>query len=267
MLDHIIIGQYVPGHSKVHRLDPRAKLICLMLFMVFLFVSRHPLSIGVALLIAVLAFGLANVPLTFYLRGMRFIAIIIIFTFLLHLFMTKEGPVLFTTPIVTIYLGGVLEGVLVGVRLLLLVIMASLLTLTTTPVDLTDGMESLMLPLKKVGMPTHELAFMISIALRFIPTLLEEAMKIIKAQMARGANFTQGSIWKRVKAFVPVLVPLFVQSLNRAEDLAIAMESRGYEGGEGRTKFRILYWKRMDTIALVILTLYSMTAIFTRFLM
>ena len=264
MLDNIIIGQYVPGNSFIHRMDPRAKLLCVMMFMIFLFVSRDPVFFTVAISLALITLVMAKIPLRFYLKGMRIIVIIISFTFILHLFMTQEGPVLFETPIVTIYLGGVIQGGFVAIRLLVLVVMASLITLTTTPMGLTDGMETLMKPLSKMGVPTHELALMMSIALRFIPTLLEETTKIIKAQMARGANFTQGSIWKRIKAFIPILVPLFVQSFKRAEDLATAMEARGYEGGHGRTKFRLLHWKSNDTMAIIIFSLYSILAIITR---
>ncbi|MFA9556511.1 energy-coupling factor transporter transmembrane protein EcfT [Evansella sp. AB-rgal1] len=263
MLDNIIIGQYVPGNSYVHRMDPRAKMICLLLFMFFLFLSRHPIVLFASITIAVLSFLFAKVPLRFYLKGMRFIAILILFTFILHLFMTREGPVLLDTPIITIYVGGVIEGSIVAIRLLTLITMATLLTLTTTPVTLTDGLEQLLKPFQKLGFPTHELAFMMSIALRFIPTLLQETVKIIKAQMARGANFTKGSLWKRVRAFVPILVPLFVQSFKRAEELAIAMEARGYAGGEGRTKFRLLRWTKIDTIAVIIFSIYSIVTIVT----
>lgn len=266
MLENVIIGQYIPKRSIVHEMDPRAKLICLFVFMVFLFVSKHPVAMIISIFIFFLTFFSAKIPIRFYLKGIRFIAILIAFTFILHIFMTKEGPVLLETPVTNIHVGGVVQGAIIGLRLLLLIMMASLLTLTTTPVDLTDGMEYLLKPLKKIGVPTHELAFMISIALRFIPTLLDETAKIVKAQMARGANFTEGSIWKRVKAFVPILVPLFVQAFKRADDLAIAMEARGYAGGEGRTKFRLLSWKKTDTIALIIFVIYAILILVTTFL-
>ncbi|MDQ0256036.1 energy-coupling factor transport system permease protein [Evansella vedderi] len=264
MLDHVIIGQYVPGKSFVHRMDPRAKLICLMLFVVFLFISRHPFVLIGGLILTTTAFYYAKIPLRFYIKGMRFIVIIILFTFILHLFLTREGPAIFSTPIFTIYLGGVTQGGFMATRLLVLFIMASLLTLTTTPVALTDGLETLMKPLKKLGVPTHELAFMMSIALRFIPTLLDETAKIIKAQRARGANFTQGSLWNRLKAVIPIFIPLFVQSFKRAEDLATAMEARGYEGGEGRTKFRLLTWLKKDTYAVIVFALYALIVLIVK---
>jgi energy-coupling factor transport system permease protein len=264
MLDNVIIGQYIPGKSLIHKMDPRAKLLCLLLFIVFLFVSRHPAFFILAISLTVLTFIAAGIPFRFYLKGIRIIALIISFTFILHLFVTREGPPLLETPLFTIYTGGVTEGAFIALRLLIIVIMASLITLTTTPVDLTDGLEKLMKPFGKLGVPTHELAFMMAIALRFIPTLLEETAKIIKAQMARGANFTHGSLWRRIKAFVPVLIPLFVQSFKRAEDLAVAMEARGYAGGHGRTKFRILQWKPIDTAAVTLFALYGAFGVYTR---
>lgn len=266
MLENVIIGQYIPKRSIVHDMDPRAKLVCVFLFMVFLFVSRHPIALIISIIVFSITFYCAKIPLRFYLRGLSFIFILIVFTFLLHLFMTKEGPILLETPITNIHVGGAVQGTIIAVRLLLLIMMASLITLTTTPVDLTDGMESLLKPLKVIKVPTHELAFMISIALRFIPTLLDETVKIVRAQMARGANFTQGSIFKRARAFVPVLVPLFVQAFKRADDLATAMEARGYAGGDGRTKFRQLRWKKIDTIALIIFMSYAIFMIITAFL-
>ncbi|SES16309.1 energy-coupling factor transporter transmembrane component T family protein [Salipaludibacillus aurantiacus] len=266
MFDNVIIGQYVPKESVIHKMDPRSKLIIVLLFIIFLFLTRHPFILGMAVILTFTAFSRSKIPFGYFIKGMRFIAIIIFFTFLLHLFMTREGTVLVEWPLLTVYSGGVMEGSLIALRLFLLILMASLLTLTTTPIDLTDGMERLMKPLKKVNVPTHELALMMSIALRFIPTLLGETAKIVKAQMARGANFSEGSLWKRLKALIPVLIPLFVQSFKRAEDLAIAMEARGYNGGEGRTKFRQLKWKPLDTGALSLFIAFAVLTVIFRFL-
>ncbi|NJP36035.1 energy-coupling factor transporter transmembrane component T family protein [Alkalicoccus luteus] len=252
MLEHVIIGQYVPGKSFVHSLDPRAKLIAVIIFMIFLFVSRDPLVLGTAAALTVAAFLSAGIPFRFFWKGIRVILLIVVFTFLLHLFMTRDGTVLVSLGWLTIYSGGVIEGSLIATRLFLLIVLATMLTLTTTPVDLTDGMERLMHPLNRFRVPVHELALTMSIALRFIPTLLTETEKILKAQTARGATFSSGSIWKRLNAFIPVLVPLFVQSFQRAEELAEAMEARGYSGGEGRTKFRQLAWRNRDTIVLFV---------------
>ncbi|GEL07438.1 energy-coupling factor transporter transmembrane component T family protein [Salisediminibacterium halotolerans] len=264
MFDHVIIGQYIPGKSFVHALDPRAKLGAVFVFLIFLFLTRDPFALTLALLLAVTAFLLAGIPFRFYLKGMRFIALIILFTFLLHLFMTQEGALVFDFGFLRVYSGGLIEGGLIGYRLFLLITMASMLTLTTTPVDLTDGMERLMKPMAKINVPTHELALMMSIALRFIPTLLGETSKIVKAQMTRGANFSEGSLWKRLKAVIPILVPLFIQSFKRAEDLATAMEARGYAGGEGRTKFRQLRWKNSDTAVMLLFVLFAVWSVLSR---
>lgn len=264
MLENVIIGQYVPGRSFVHSLDPRSKLITIFLFMIFIFISRDPYILGFAVMLTAAAFLMAGIPFKFFWKGIRIILIIVVLTFTLHLFMTREGTVLLDLGWITIYSGGVIEGGLIALRLFLLIILATMLTLTTTPVDLTDGMERLMTPLKRVKVPTHELALMMSIALRFIPTLLEETQKIVKAQTARGASFTQGSLWKRVNALIPVLIPLFVSSFKRAEDLAIAMEARGYAGGEGRTKFRQLSWRVRDTLTITFFLLFGVFSIISR---
>ncbi|MDG5788084.1 energy-coupling factor transporter transmembrane component T [Evansella sp. AB-P1] len=265
MLNNNIIGQYVPGDSYIHRMDPRAKLICIVLFMVFLFFSSHPLIIAIGLFITIVSFYLSQVPLRFFLKGMRLIGIIILFTFMMHLIITGEGSILFEVFFITIYVEGVIEGFIIAIRLLTLVTMASLLTLTTTSVNLADGMETLLRPLEKLRIPIHELAFMMSIALRFIPTLLGETRKITNAQISRGANFSTGSLIQRVKKFVSILVPLFVRSFKRAEDLAVAMEARGYTGGNQRTKFRKLQWGWIDTIAIIVFLLFSLLAITERF--
>lgn len=264
MFDNVIIGQYVPRESMIHRMDPRAKILAIFIFIVFLFISRHPIVLTLAVALTGVTFLLANIPFRYYIKGMRFIAIIIFITFLLHLFMTNEGTILLDLSWITVYSGGVIEGSLIALRLFLLVLMASLLTLSTTPVDLTDGLECLLKPLEAIRVPTHELALMMSIALRFIPTLLEETSKIVKAQMARGANFSKGSLWARLKALVPILVPLFVQSFNRAEDLATAMEARGYNGGKGRTKFRQLRWKRVDTVTMGVFLSFALITVLFR---
>ncbi|WP_407690424.1 energy-coupling factor transporter transmembrane component T family protein [Salipaludibacillus neizhouensis] len=264
IFDNVIIGQYVPRESFIHRMDPRAKIIAIFIFIVFLFISRHPVVLMLAAILTGVTFLLANIPFRYYIKGMHFIAIIILLTFLLHLFMTNDGRVLLDLSWITIYSGGVIEGSLIALRLFLLVLMASLLTLSTMPMDLTDGLERLMKPLAAMGVPTHELALMMSIALRFIPTLLEETSKIINAQMARGANFSKGSLWTRLKALIPILVPLFIQSFKRAEDLATAMEARGYNGSKGRTKFRRLQWKRNDTIAIGVLLIFALITVIFR---
>ncbi|QKS69705.1 energy-coupling factor transporter transmembrane protein EcfT [Paenalkalicoccus suaedae] len=261
MLDNIIIGQYVPRDSIIHRLDPRSKFLCVLIFMVFIFTTRDAVALTVGATITTLAVILANVPWRFFLKGLRFIFILILITGTLQLLLNRTGTVLVDAGFITIYTGGVIEGALIAFRLLMLIVTATLLTLTTPPIDLTDGLERLLSPAKRLNVPTHELALMMSIALRFIPTLLGETSKIIHAQMARGAAFVHGSIWQRLKAVTPILIPLFVQSFQRAEDLATAMEARGYEGGDHRTKYRELTWQTKDTIALAIYVGFALITI------
>ncbi|MDR6226925.1 energy-coupling factor transporter transmembrane component T family protein [Desmospora profundinema] len=245
-LQNPILGQYVPGDSPLHRMDPRAKLIYVFLFMMIVFLANNSWTYG--LLVAVTGTGilLSGVPLVMVWRGLKPILFLIAFTAGLHLWMTRGGEVWVDWGWLTIHEEGVIQAVKIALRFLLLVITGTLLTLTTSPIDLTDGLEQLLSPFTRIGVPAHELALMMSIALRFIPTLWEETDKIIKAQKARGAAFESGSVWKRVKGFVPILIPLFVSAFRRAEELAWAMEARGYRGGVGRTKLRELQYTRLD---------------------
>ncbi|ADU28444.1 energy-coupling factor transporter transmembrane component T family protein [Evansella cellulosilytica] len=265
MFDHVIIGQYVSSNSFIHRLDARAKLLCLIVFIAILFVYRHPFVMASASILLVIAFILARIPIIYYLKGLRFVVLMITFTFLFHALFQGGDILLLETPIANVYLEGLIEGGYFALRLLMIFIFASLLSLTTTPVELTDGLEKLLSPLKKLKLPIHELAFMMGISMRFIPILSDEAEKIIKAQTARGAHFSSGSLWKRLTAFIPIFIPLFVRALNRAEEVAIAMEARGYTGGEGRTKLRDMRWRQMDTASLSIFCCFLIVAIILRF--
>ncbi|MGP4082529.1 energy-coupling factor transporter transmembrane component T family protein [Pseudalkalibacillus sp. R45] len=250
MMENVIIGQYIPGNSPIHRMDPRAKLVAVFIYVIIVFLANNWASYAFLGIFTIATALLSRVPISFIIKGLKPILWIILFTMILHLFMTKEGPVLVDFGWTAIHEGGVVQGVFIALRLLFLILLTSLLTLTTTPIDITDGIESLLDPLKKVKFPVHEFALMMSISLRFIPTLLQETEKIMKAQSARGAEFSSGPIKERIKAFVPLLVPLFISAFKRAEDLALAMEARGYRGGEGRTKLRILKWQVIDTLAL-----------------
>ncbi|MEH7383157.1 energy-coupling factor transporter transmembrane protein EcfT [Bacillus sp. JJ1533] len=250
---NIIIGRYIPGNSPLHRMDPRAKLLLIFFYVFIVFIANSVLTyalLGIYTLTIVL---LTKVPLRYILSGLKPILWVILFTFILHIFLTKEGDVLVDFDWLQVYEGGVRQGIFISLRLLYLIIMTTILTLTSTPIEITDGMESLLSPFKKIGLPTHELALMMSISLRFIPTLMQETEKIMKAQAARGVEFTSGPIKDRMKAIVPLLIPLFISSFKRAEELAIAMEARGYRGGEGRTKLRLLQWRGLDTLMLVLL--------------
>ena len=249
MLNNITMGQYYPVDSKIHRLDPRIKLILTIVFIVIVFMAKTFLGYAVILGFVWLTARLANVPFRMLLRGLKPLRIIIILTFLLNLFFTTGETVWVQFWVIRITKEGFLQAAFYSLRLIFLVIGTSLLTLTTSPVSLSDGIEILLSPLKVIHFPAHELAMMMTIALRFIPTLLEETDKIMKAQMARGADFESGNLLTRAKAMVPLLVPLFVSAFRRAGDLAMAMESRCYHGGEGRTRLRVLKLTRNDWIA------------------
>ncbi|MCM3676186.1 MULTISPECIES: energy-coupling factor transporter transmembrane protein EcfT [Peribacillus] len=251
MLDKMIIGRYVPANSLMHKMDPRAKLLLVFLFVCVVFLANNVVSYGLLAVFTILLISLSKIPLRYIYNGLKPIFFLIVFTFLLHILFTKEGELLFEYGWFEIYEGGLIQGLFISVRFTLLILVTSLLTLTTSPISITDGMEELLGPLKKWKMPVHELALMMSIALRFIPTLMEETEKIMKAQTARGVDFSSGPIKDRVKSIVPLLVPLFVSSFKRAEELATAMESRGYRGGEGRTKYRKLDWKTSDSLLMV----------------
>lgn len=251
MLDKMIIGRYVPANSLMHKMDPRAKLLLVFLFVCVVFLANNVVSYGLLAVFTILLISISKIPLRYLYNGLKPIFFLIVFTFLLHILFTKEGELLFEYGWFEIYEGGLIQGFFISVRFTLLILVTSLLTLTTSPISITDGMEELLGPLKKWKMPVHELALMMSIALRFIPTLMEETEKIMKAQTARGVDFSSGPIKDRVKSIVPPLVPLFVSSFKRAEELATAMESRGYRGGEGRTKYRQLDWKTSDSLLMV----------------
>ena len=264
MMDSMIIGKYVPGHSLIHRMDSRAKLVMIFAFVFIVFLANNLLTYLVLGLFTLLIVLLTKLPVRFLLKGLRPILWIILFTFILHLIVTKEGDILFDLGFFRIYEEGLKQGIYISLRFLYLILMTTILTLTTTPIEITDGMESLLSPFKKLGLPVHELALMMSISLRFIPTLMEETDKIAKAQMARGADFTSGPIKDRLKAVVPLLVPLFISAFKRAEELATAMEARGYQGGEGRTKLRQLKWKMIDTSVLTLLVALGLVLLYLR---
>ena len=249
MLKDITLGQYFPGQSIIHRLDPRTKLIMLVVYIVALFLAESWVSYGLMFLFLVTVIWLSTIPLKSILRGMKPLVMILIFTGVLNLFFTQEGEVIFHFWILTMTTGGLSRAVMMMSRILMLITGTFLLTYTTSPIALTDGLESLMKPLKKVGVPVHELSMMMCIALRFIPTLIEETDKIMCAQKARGADFETGSLMDRAKALIPILVPLFISAFRRADELATAMECRCYQGGEGRTKMKLLRYHREDFLS------------------
>jgi energy-coupling factor transport system permease protein len=257
MMDKMIFGRYVPSDSIVHRLDPRSKLLFVFFYIAVVFLANNVVTYGLLTFYTFLLLFLSNISVKFILNGLKPILWLILFTFILHLFFTKQGEVVFQWGWLTFYEEGIRQGIFISLRFLLLILVTSLLTLTTSPISITDGLESLLGYFKRWKFPVHELALMMSISLRFIPTLMQETEKIMKAQVARGADFTHGSIKDRLKAIVPLLIPLFVSSFKRAEELAVAMEARGYRGGEGRTKYRQLQWKWTDSVALITLAVLA----------
>lgn len=251
MLKDITLGQFFPGTSFIHRLDPRTKLICVVLYIVALFNAAGPLTYFIMFLTLALCVSISKVGVKALVRGMKPVVVILIFTGLLNLFYTAGGTELVSIGFLKITTEGVKHAVFMIVRIMMLISGTFLLTYTTSPIALTDGLELLMNPLKKVKVPVHDLAMMMSIALRFIPTLIEETDKIMSAQKARGADFEEGNLIEKAQAMVPLLVPLFVSAFRRADELATAMECRCYHGGEGRTRLKKLSFHGGDVIALV----------------
>jgi energy-coupling factor transport system permease protein len=245
-MSRIVIGQYIPGDSILHRLDPRAKLLFVFFFFFLLFSANNISTYLILYLFVISCIISSKIRVRLFLGSIKPVLFIIILTSLLHLVMTKGGTQLLIAPFFTVYEEGVRQAAFISSRFLILVVIASILTFTTSSLDLTDALEHLLNPLKKIRIPVHELALMMSIALRFIPTLWEETEKIMNAQLARGANLDSGNIFKRLTAYIPIFVPLFLSSFRRAEELAMAMEARGYRGGMGRTKYRLLRYKGRD---------------------
>lgn len=248
MIRDITLGQYYASESPIHRLDPRTKIIAVFVFIVELFIVKSFAGFAVCALTLGIVVGISRVPLSFILRGLKPILFILMFTFILNMFMI-DGKVLWSWKFLKITEEGLYRACFMGIRLILLIIGSSLLTFTTKPIELTDGLEKLMWPLTIFKVPAHEIAMMMSIALRFIPTLLQETDKIMKAQQARGADFESGNILQRAKALIPILVPLFISAFHIASDLAMAMEARCYRGGKGRTRMNAIHFDGGDVCA------------------
>lgn len=264
MIKDITLGQYIPGDSFIHKLDPRVKIIISLIYIINLFIISNFKGYVLIIAFTAIAILISRVPFKFIYRGLKPIFIMIIITALLNIFMTSGGDIVFQWRFITIYEKGLQLAIFMVIRLVLLIIGTSLLTLTTSPIELTDGIEKLLNPFKKVGVPAHELAMMMTIALRFIPTLMDETDKIMKAQMARGADFETGNIVKRAKSLIPILVPLFISSFRRAEELAMAMEARCYRGGEGRTRMKQLKLEGRDFVACLTMLILVGISIWSR---
>ena len=250
MIRDITIGQYYTVDSPIHRLDPRLKLIATFVYVICLFIINDVYSYGFSMLALAGIIGASKVPLKFIMRGIKSILVIIILTALINVFTTGGSHILYELGWFTVTLEGVYMATKMVVRLIMLIVSSSLLTLTTTPIQLTDGIEYLLRPFQKVGVPSHEIAMMMTIALRFIPTLLDETDKIMKAQQARGADFETGGLMQKAKSLVPILVPLFISAFRRADELAMAMEARCYHGGDNRTRMNAMVLHKIDYFAI-----------------
>ena len=265
MLRDITIGQHFPGNSLVHRFDPRLKLVLTILYIVLLFAASNPLGLALSLIFLAVMYAVAKIPFKLILKSLKPIFPIIVFTAVLNLFFVSgEGDPVFKLGFLTVYAEGIRYAVLMAVRVMALIAGTSLLTYTTSPIVLTDAIEQLLKPLGRFHFPVHELAMMMSIALRFIPTLIEETDKIMNAQKARGAQLDNGKMTERIKALVPVLVPLFISAFRRADELAMAMECRCYRGDEGRTKMRQLHAAGRDYAAMTVTLVFLAAAVATK---
>ncbi len=267
MIRDITIGQYYPVNSILHRLDPRTKIVCTIMYLVSLFLFDNIYGYLVAAVFLGMSICISKVPFRFIVKGLKPILMLLMITLVFNLFLTKTGNVLWEFWVLKLTDDGIRTAGFMALRLIFLILGSSLMTFTTTPNALTDGIEKLLWPFRKIKLPVHEIAMMMSIALRFIPILLEETDKIMKAQIARGADLERGNIIQKAKAMIPILVPLFVSAFRRATDLAMAMEARCYRGGDGRTKMKPLVYKMRDYFAYAITILYvAATILIGRFL-
>lgn len=264
MMEKLIFGRYIPGDSIIHKLDPRAKLMGSMYFIGIIFLANNWQTYTLLLLFTMLVIYLSRIKLSFFINGVKPLIWLILFTVILQVLFTGGGTIYFSWGPITVSQEGLLNGVYIFCRFVLIIFMSTLLTLTTMPLSLTDAIEFLLRPLLAIKVPVYEIALMLSIALRFVPTLMDETEKIMNAQRARGVDFGEGSVLQQMKAIVPLLIPLFVSSFNRAEELATAMEARGYQGGEGRSKYRLLKWEMRDTFVIIIYALLTVGLVFIR---
>lgn len=265
MLKDITIGQYVPADSFVHKLDPRIKIILSIIYIINLFLIDQYFGYVFVIIFTAITILASKIQLRYIYKGLKPIFILLIITAIMNILMTPGQSLVFKYGIIKVYKEGLNIAGFMVLRLVFLIVGTSLLTLTTSPIELTDGLEKLMSPLKKIGISSHDLAMMMTIALRFIPTLIDETDKIMKAQMARGADFESGNLLQRSKNLIPVLVPLFISSFRRADELAMAMEARCYRGGEGRTRMKILKFHSRDGIAILVTAMLVVVSIWSRF--
>ena len=253
MLDKLLLGRYLQGDSFIHRLDPRTKFLATFLFIIIVFLANNWLTYFILAIFTMIALLASKIPMSFFWNGVKPLLWVILFTVVLQMVFTTGGDVYVEWAFIKITSYGVINAIFIFLRFMFIIFISTLMTLTTPPLQIADAMESIMKPLGKIGVPVHEIALMLSIALRFVPTLMDEAQKIMNAQRARGVDFGEGNLLKRIRSFIPILIPLFASSFKRADALAIAMEARGYKGGEGRTRYRSLQWRLKDTLALLVI--------------
>ena len=254
-MDNMILGRYIPGDSIIHRLDPRSKLLAMFLLIVISFWANNPITNLLLFVVTGIFISLSGVPLYFFIKVLRSMFFLIAFTTIFQLFFISGGQVLWEIGFIKITSHGIEQAGIIFCRFVLIIFFSTLLTLTTMPLSLATAVESLLSPLKRFKVPVHEIGLMLSMSLRFVPTLMDDTIRIMNAQKARGVDFGEGSIIQKVKAMIPILIPLFATSLKRADSLATAMEARGYQGGVGRSQYRQLSWMRKDSIALILISL------------
>ncbi|MGY3724152.1 energy-coupling factor transport system permease protein [Granulicatella balaenopterae] len=264
MLNQVLLGRYIQGDSFIHRLDSRTKLLATFFFIFIIFLANNWVTYALLFAFVFLAIYLSQIPVNFFVKGIKPLLWIIIFTVGLQMFFTTGGTTYFQWHFIQITSFGIVNACYIFMRFVLIIVMSTLLTLTTPPLSLADSIEAILKPLEKIKFPVHELALMLSIAFRFVPTLMDEAQKIMNAQRARGVEFGEGSLVQQIKAVIPILVPLFVSAFNRALDLSLAMEARGYQGGEGRTKFRVLKYGKHDVYVFVAMSCLTMALVYLR---
>lgn len=264
MLDKLLLGRYLQGNSFIHRLDPRTKFLATFVFIIIVFLANNWLTYFILAVFTLIALFASKIPMSFFWNGVKPLLWVILFTVVLQMVFTTGGEVYIEWAFIKITSYGVINAIFIFLRFMFIIFISTLMTLTTPPLQIADAMESIMKPLGKIGVPVHEIALMLSIALRFVPTLMDEAQKIMNAQRARGVDFGEGNLFEQMKAIIPILIPLFVSSFNRAEDLAIAMEARGYQGGTGRSKYRVLTYGKIDGIAATSLVVLTITLVLFR---
>jgi len=258
-MDKLILGRYIPGNSVIHRLDPRSKLLAMFAFLLLIFWANNLITNVLIIAFVFAMVLLSQIRLSFFINGLKPMIGIILFTTIFQVFFTPGASVLWDFWIFKVSIEGLQQALIIFIRFVLIIFFSTLLTLTTTPLSLADGIESGLAPLKRLKVPVHEIGLMLSMSLRFVPTLMDDTTRIMNAQRARGVDFNEGNLIQKVKSVIPILIPLFASSFKRADALATAMEARGYQGGEGRTKYRVLEWKFPDTCAVIVMILLGVT--------